>query len=100
MRQFLNDLYVVMLICFGDCCCVEGEAKVSGVKKGKPEKCKKYCNTKARITVQGNLLEQTEEVVDVWQEEGRVRLQEQLNIFVRDIAPVQTHLKKVSNHMR
>ena len=71
-----------MLICFGDCCCVEGEAKVSGVRKGKPEKFKIYCNSKARITVQGNLLEQTEEVVDVWQEEGRVRLQEQLNIFV------------------
>ena len=45
--------------------------------------------------MQGNLLKQTEEVVDVWQEEGGVRLQEQLNIFVRDIALVQTHLKKL-----
>ena len=44
--------------------------------------------------MQGNLLEQAEEVVDVWQEEGGVRLQEQLNIFVRDIALVQIHLKK------
>ena len=44
--------------------------------------------------MQGNLLEQTEEVIDVWQEEGGIRLQEQLNIFVRDIALVQTHLKK------
>ena len=50
--------------------------------------------------MQGNLLEQTEEVVDVRQEEGGVRLQEQLNIFVRDIALVQTHLKKVNNRMR
>ena len=45
--------------------------------------------------MQGNLLKQAEEGVDVWQEEGGVRLQEQLNIFVRDIALVQTHLKKV-----
>ena len=50
--------------------------------------------------MQGNLLKQTEEVVDVWQEEGGVRLQEQLNIFVRDIALVQTHLKKVNNRTR
>ena len=46
--------------------------------------------------MQGNLLEETEEVVDVRQEEGRVRLQEQLNIFVRYIALVQTHLKKLT----
>ena len=56
--------------------------------------------SKAKVRVQGNLLEETEEVVDVWQEEGGVRLQEQLNIFVRDIALVQTHLKKVNNHRR
>ena len=48
--------------------------------------------------MQGNLLKQAEEVVDVWQEEGGVRLQEQLNIFVRDIALVQTHLKKVKSY--
>ena len=50
--------------------------------------------------MQGNLLKQTEEVVDVWQEEGGVRLQEQLNIFVRDIALVQTHLKKVTKKVK
>ena len=50
--------------------------------------------------MQGNLLKQTEEVVDVWQEEGGVRLQEQLNIFVRDIALVQTHLKKVTKKFK
>ena len=50
--------------------------------------------------MQGNLLKQTEEVVDIRQEEGRVRLQEKLNILVRYIALVQAHLKKVSNRMR
>ena len=50
--------------------------------------------------MQGNLLKQAEEVVDVWQEEGGVRLQEQLNIFVRDIALVQTHLKKVTKKFK
>ena len=59
-----------------------------------------YCNTKAEVRVQGNLLKQTEEVVDIRQEEGRVRLQEKLNILVRYIALVQAHLKKVSNRMR
>ena len=50
--------------------------------------------------MQGNLLKQAEQVVDVWQEEGGVRLQEQLNIFVRDIALVQTHLKKVTKKFK
>ena len=50
--------------------------------------------------MQGNLLKQAEQVVDVWQEEGGVRLQEQLNIFVRDIALVQTHLKKVTKKVK